>query len=77
MADIIEFSDHTDDLDPEEVLKKALEEDLSYCLVLGWTQKNGLWIGTPDVSAGEALTIMELAKMHILSALEAPGETRH
>lgn len=51
---------------PEDVLAGAMEADLSEVLVMGWNQRDELYVRASKASEANAIMLMELAKHWLL-----------
>lgn len=62
---------------PEKILKKALEKDLTSCVVIGYDADGGFWFASSDADGGGVLWLLELAKQKLFESAENYVEKPH
>ena len=69
---IVQFpGETTQDLDPNEILKNTIDENLDRVMVLGWNEDGGLWLSSSFSKVSEMVLLIELCKKVIVeSAIE-------
>lgn len=67
---VVEFpGTTTNDITPEKVLTKAAENNLSSCVVVGWTANDELYLSSSSGEAKEIFLLFELARAELLDMI--------